>query len=293
MNKDNCIKALALNETIRVYILKNTDTVNDAIKKHNLWPSSASVLGKLLSMGQMMGHMLKGNEALTIKVSGNGYLGKAIVDANSKGEVRGYVDEAHLNFINSNGGINDIYAIGNEGIIEVIKDLKMKESFTSSIALSGNIASDFTYYFYESEQTPSLVSLGITINEENKCDISGGIIIQVLPNASDNEISYIESKADTLNNFSNILKKYTTEEILYLLFENNYKILDEVNVSFKCSCSKDSFSRSLLTLGSKTLEEIVNEDHHIETKCFYCNSIYDFNEQEIQLLINEAKKQGK
>lgn len=293
MNKDKCIKALALNETIRVYVLKNTNTINEAIKKHNLWPSSASVLGKLLSMGQMMGHMLKGNEALTIKVSGNGYLGKAIIDANSKGEVRGYVDEPHLNFINSEGGINDLYAIGNEGIIEVIKDLKMKETFTSSIALTGNIASDFTYYFYESEQSPSLVSLGITINEDNQCSISGGIIIQVLPNASDSEISFIESKTDILTNFSDLLNKYNTEEILYLLFENNYKILDEVNVSFKCSCSKESFSRSLLTLGSQTLQEILNEDEHIETKCFYCNSKYDFNKEEIKLLINEAKRQNK
>lgn len=293
MNKDKCIKALALNETIRVYVLKNTNTINEAIKKHNLWPSSASVLGKLLSMGQMMGHMLKGNEALTIKVSGNGYLGKAIIDANSKGEVRGYVDEPHLNFINSEGGINDLYAIGNEGIIEVIKDLKMKETFTSSIALTGNIASDFTYYFYESEQSPSLVSLGITINEDNQCSISGGIIIQVLPNASDSEISFIESKTDILTNFSDLLNKYNAEEILYLLFENNYKILDEVNVSFKCSCSKESFSRSLLTLGSQTLQEILNEDEHIETKCFYCNSKYDFNKEEIKLLINEAKRQNK
>lgn len=293
MNKDTCIKALALNETVRVYLLKNTDTVNTAIKKHNLWPSSTSVLGKALSMGQMMGHMLKGDEALTIKIAGNGYLGKVIVDANAKGEVRGYVDNPNVNFVNNSGGLNDLYAIGNEGLIEVIKDLKMKDLFTSSIELTGNLASDFTYYFYESEQTPSLVSLGILVGEDNKCIISGGIIIQVLPNATDKEITTIEEKASLLSNFSELLQIASLEDILHILFNDDYQILDEVNVSFKCSCSKESFSRSLLTLGSKTLKEILDEDHHIETRCYYCNDKYDFNEEEITLLINEAASQGK
>lgn len=293
MSKDICIKALALNNTVRVYVLRNTDTVNTAIEKHNLWPSSTSVLGKGLSMGQMMGKMLKGKEALTIKIAGNGYLGKVIIDANAKGEVRGYVDNPNVNFVNNNGGLNDLYAIGNEGLIEVIKDLKMKDLFTSSIELTGNLASDFTYYFYESEQTPSLVSLGILVGEDNKCIISGGIIIQVLPNATEKEIVAIEDKASLLNNFSNLLQNYNLVEILKLLFNEDFEILDESDVCFKCSCSKESFSRSLLTLGSKTLTEILDEDHHIETNCYYCNSKYDFNEEEISLLIKEAKSQGK
>ena len=293
MNKDICIKALALDEKVRVYIIKNTNTVNEAVTKHNLLPSSTSVLGKTLTIGQLMGKMLKGNEALTIKIAGNGYLGKVIVDANAKGEVRGYVDNPNVNFVNNNGGFNDIYAIGNEGLIEVIKDLKMKDLFTSSIALTGNLASDFTYYFYESEQTPSLVSLGILVGEDNKCIISGGIIIQLLPNATEKEIVTIEEKANVLNNFSNLLQSTSLEDILTLLFGDNYKILEESEVSFKCSCSKESFSRSLLTLGSKTLKEILDEDHHIETKCYYCNSKYDFNEEEITLLIKEAFSQGK
>ena len=293
MNKDICIKALALDEKVRVYLINNTNTVNEAVAKHNLWPSSTSVLGKTLTIGQLMGKMLKGNEALTIKIAGNGYLGKVIVDANAKGEVRGYVDNPNVNFVNNDGGFNDMYAIGNEGLIEVIKDLKMKDLFTSSIALTGNLAYDFTYYFYESEQTPSLVSLGILVGEDNKCIISGGIIIQLLPNATENEINYIEKESHILNNFSKLLQSTSLEDILTLLFKENYKILEESEVSFKCSCSKESFSRSLLTLGSKTLKEILDEDHHIETKCYYCNNKYDFNEEEISLLINEAASQGK
>ena len=291
--KDICIKALALNETIRVYLINNTNTINEEIKRHNLWPSATSVLAKVTSVAQMMGLMLKGDAGLTVKIQGNGSLGKVIVDCNALGEARGYVDHPDVNFVNNSGGLNDYYAIGNDGIIEVIKDLKMKDLFTSSVKLTGNLASDFTYYFFESEQTPSLVSLGVLVNEYNTCDISGGIIIQVLPNATDKEISYVESTANLLNNFSNLLKEKSFEDILTMLFEENFEILETNVVCFKCNCSKETFSRSLLTLGSKTLEEIKNEDHKIEAVCHYCNNKYQFDETDLNNLILEAKKQGK
>lgn len=290
---DYLLKALTLNDEVRVYIIKNTDTINEAIKRHNLWPSSASVLGKVLSMGSLMGAMLKNDQALTIKLQGNGQIGRVIVDADGSGNVRGFVDEPHINFVNNSGGLNDALTLGIDGMIDVIKDLKMKDLFTSSVRLTGDIASDFTYYFHESEQTPSLVSLGITVNPDNKCDISGGIIIQLLPNASEESISYIESKYSLLNNFSELLSKYSLEEILTLLFDDKYTLIDKLEIGFKCNCSKDNFSRSLLTLGSKTLTEILNEDGKLETKCFYCEEKYQFSAEELKALIDEAKRQGK
>ena len=114
-------KALVLNQEARVYIVSNTETVNEAIRRHNLWPGATSVLGKTLTIGQIMGCMLKGKEALTIKINGgNGQLGNIIVDANSKGEVRGYVDNPNVSIVNNAGGMNDYYAIGTEGMIDVI-----------------------------------------------------------------------------------------------------------------------------------------------------------------------------
>jgi len=290
---DHLIKVLALHEEVRAYIVNNTETVNEAIKRHNLWPSSASVLGKALTMGALMGSMLKGEEALTIKLLGNGQIGRVIVDANASGDVRGYCDEPHINFVNNNGGLNDIYTLGNDGMIDVIKDLKMKDLFTSSVRLTGNIASDFTYYFSESEQTLSLVSLGITINPENMCDISGGIIIQLLPNASEEAISHLESKYNIINNFSNLLMTHSLTDILTLIFGADYELLEEKDTQFRCSCSKETFSRSLLTLGSKTLTEILEQDGKMETTCFYCGEKYNFDKAEIEALIDEAKKQGK
>lgn len=288
---DCLIKALVLNKEARVYIVSNKDTVNEAINRHNLWPGATSVLGKTLTLGQIMGSMLKGEEALTIKINGrNGQLGNIIVDANSKGEVRGYVDNPNVSIVNNSGGMNDYYAIGTEGMIDVIKDLKLKDIFTSSVTCTGDLASDFTYYFYESEQTNSVVYLGILIDVDNTCKLSGGMIIQLLPNASENTICYLENVISKYTSFNDLLEKYSLDEILKLFFNDDYEVLETKEVSFKCPCSKHNFSKALITLGEKDLQEIIEEDHKIEAVCHYCGEKYLFNEDELKVILNKIKK---
>ena len=285
---DSLIKALVLNQEARVYVVSNTETVNEAVKKHNLWPGATSVLGKTLTIGQIMGSMLKGEEALTIKINGgNGQLGNIIVDANSKGEVRGYVDNPNVSIVNNQGGMNDYYAIGTEGTIDVIKDLKLKDVFTSSVACTGNLANDFTYYFYDSEQTNSIVYLGMLIDVDNSCKLSGGMIIQLLPNASENTICYLENIISKYPSFNEILENNSLEDILKLFFNDDYEILETREVSFKCPCSKYNFSKALITLGKEDLQNIINEDHKIEAVCHYCGERYLFTEEDINKLINK------
>lgn len=285
---DYLVKALVSNNEARVYLVSNTNTVNEAIKRHDLWPGATSVLGKALTMGQLMGSMLKGDAALTIKINGrNGQLGNIIVDANSKGDVRGYVDHPHVSIVNNQGGMNDYYAIGTEGMIDIIKDLKLKDLFTSSVTCTGDLASDFTYYFYESEQTNSVVSLAILIDVDNTCKLSGGLIIQLLPNASEETISYLETVLSNSPSLNELLSKHSLEEIIDIMFKDNYEILEKNTVEFKCSCSKETFSKALVTLGKKELEDIINEDHKIEAVCHYCEEKYTFNEEEIKNLIKE------
>ena len=286
---DYLIRALALDEQVRIYLVTNKDVVNDAIKKHDLWPSAASVLGKTLTMGLILGGMLKGDEGITIKMNGNGPIGNVIVDGNAHGEVRGYADHPHVNFVFNNGGLDDASTLGIDGYMDIIKDLRLKELFTSSISLSGNIANDFTYYFLESEQTHSAVSLGVLIDVDNTCKVSGGMVFQLLPGASEKTISTLERKLKEVDSMSKLLTKYSPEEILKILFEKDHRILSKQNVYFKCNCSKEGFSKSLITLGKKELQDLLTKEEEIETVCHYCNEKYYFNNEEIKQLIKESE----
>lgn len=288
---DNLIKALIRNERIRVYIANSTDTVNEAIRIHDLWPSAASVLGKTMTVGVIMGAMLKGDEAVTIKLDGNGQIGQVIVDSNAKGEVRGYVTNPHVHF-SRNNRLDDVTTLGYNGYIDVIKDLKMKELYQSSIPIeTGDIAKDFTFYFASSEQTPTLTSLGITMKEDNTCEVCGGIIVQLLPNALEEDIQYLEGKTKEMENFSQLLREHPqAEEILNLLFGNDVKILGRLPVSFQCGCSKEKFAVGIATIGKDEIQNIIDTDGHAEVICHYCRKKYDFNEEELKAIREESKK---
>lgn len=282
--QDYLIKALALNDEVRVYIVRNTQTVNEAITRHDLWPTAASVLGKTLTMGQIMGAMLKGNQALTIKINGKGQLGNIIVDAYSNGNARAYVDNPHVSILN-NKGIDDRYGIGTDGYLDVIKDLKLKDLFTSSIALSGDLAYDFAYYFLESEQTRTALLFALKINTDHTCLVSGGILFQLLPQASEEAIIYLEKVLKDYRDLSIVLDKNDLKDILEMIFGNDFKIIEKMPVGFRCPCSKEHFRRGLKLLGKKELNKLASEEENIEIVCHYCNNRYNFSKADILKII--------
>ena len=286
---DYMIKALVLNETARVYVVRSTDIVNEAVERHDLWPSAASVLGKAMTVGLMMGGMLKGEQAVTIKLAGDGPLRQAIVDADANGNVRGYVDFPHVTLSKNDGTLAESETLGKTGLIEVIKDLKMNDFFTSSINfVYGDLAKDFTYYFASSEQTPSVVSLGSKFDVDNKCVVCGGIIIQLLPNATEETIVAIEKELHKLNEFSKVLlENDNLEDIVKYLFNDDYQVLETVDVRFKCNCSREKFLGGIVSLGTDEIISMINEGKDIEAVCHYCEEKYTFTVDELKKLLEE------
>lgn len=273
---DKMIKALGLNEQVKIYIVSTTSITNEAINKHDLWPSAASVLGKSMTIGLLMGGTLKQDQALTIKIDGNGPIGQVVVDANGHGEVRGYCTNPHITFSNK-GKIDEITTLGVNGYIDVIKDLHMNDLFTSSTEIiTGDLAKDFTYYLMSSEQVPSAILLGSKFDVDNTCKVCGGMMIQLLPNASEETISYLENVLKDNIEFSSLLENNDLEAIIKYFFKDDYKILEELDCKFNCPCSHDRFKQSLIRLGKKELKEMIDENKDIEVVCHYCNSKYNF-----------------
>lgn len=283
------IKALGLNEEVKIYIVDTTDITNTAIEKHDLWPSAASLLGKAMTIGLLMGGSLKQDQALTIKIDGNGPIGQIVVDANGKGDVRGYCSNPHVTF-SKNGKIDEITTLGNNGYIDVIKDLHMNDLFISSTEIiTGDLAKDFTYYLMNSEQIPSAILLGSKFEVDNRCSICGGMMIQVLPNASEETISYLENFLNSGIEFSQLLINNSLEEILKIFFNDNYRILETLLCEYKCTCSHNHFKESLIKLGKKELKEMIDENKDIEVVCHYCNSRYNYTTNELKEMYSLLK----
>jgi molecular chaperone Hsp33 len=290
---DYLVKALAYEGQVRAYAVKSTETVGEAQRRHDTWPTASAALGRSISAGVMMGAMLKGENKLTIKVEGGGPIGAILVDSNAKGEVRGYVSNPHVHFdLNEHGKLDVRKAVGTSGTLSVVKDIGMRDHFSGQVPIvSGELGEDFTYYFVTSEQVPSSVGVGVLVNPDNTILAAGGFILQLMPGTDDETITKIEERLSKIPPISKLIEKgLTPEEVLEeVLGKGEVKVLETMPISFKCQCSKERFSNAIISLGEKEIQEIIDEDQQAEAKCHFCNETYVFSEKELEELKEEAK----
>lgn len=290
--KDYIVKALSFNNTVRIFAVNATNVVNNAQKRHNTWPTATAALGRTLVVASMMGAMLKGKESLTIRVKGDGPIGEILVDANAVGEVKGYVLNPQVHFQYPNGKLNVSKAVGQKGEIQVIKDLGMKDFFTSTVEIiSGELGEDFTYYFTKSEQTPSSVSCGVLVDVDNTVLSAGGFIIQVMPGITEETIIKLENVIATIKGVSQMIDEgYTPEMIIKeICQEEEFSIVSKLDISYVCKCSKERFAQGLISLGKDELKEIIEVDGNAEVVCHFCNEKYNYNKEELQQLLEKLK----
>lgn len=283
--KDQLIRATALQGQVRAFAARTTGIVEELKRRHQASPTAMAALGRTVTAGAMMGAMLKGDEKLTIQIKGGGPIGQIVVDANAKGEVRGYVDEPDVNLPpNAAGKLDVAAAVGTDGFLYVTKDLGLKEPYRGSVPIvSGELAEDFTYYFAKSEQTPSAVSLGVLFEKgDYTIKAAGGFMIQLLPGLSDEEIGSIEARLSTLPPMTTMLEDgLELDEILANVL-GMVKVLETMDIQFKCKCSRERVEQTLLSLGSEELEALIEEDKQAEVHCHFCNETYHFDEQELR-----------
>ncbi len=285
--EDRLIKALTCEGRVRVLIASTTNLCEEARKRHDCCPTSAAALGRVLTMGSIMGSMLKNKvEKLTIQINGGGPIGTVLVDCFAGGNVRGFVGDPHVHMTyNDTGKLAVGKAVGCEGTLRVIRDLGMKDDFAGTVNLqSGEIGDDFAYYFTVSEQTPSAVSLGVLVDTDNSVIAAGGLLIQMLPDAMEEDIVKIEEIVAKLKPMSTLIHEGNSlEAILHEYFEE-IEILETIPVRFTCSCSKTTMKRALLTLSKEERRQLIEEDHGCEITCHWCNEHYTFTEDELREL---------
>ena len=289
---DYMIRATAAGGQVRAFAVSSRDIVETARAAHNTSPVITAALGRLLTAGAMMGNMMKSeDDMLTLKVEGSGPARYILVSADSKGNVKGYA--ANPNVIlpaNAKGKLDVAGAIG-VGLLTVTKDMGLKEPYSGTCELiSGEIAEDLTYYFASSEQTPSSVGLGVLMNKDNTVNVAGGFIIQIMPDATDETIDAIEQKISTIQSVTGMLEEgMKPEDILNLILGDlELEILEKIPVRFFCGCTKERVSSALISVGSKDLQDIIDDGEPIEIICHYCSKKYTFDMDELKELADKS-----
>ncbi len=292
---DQVVRALAADGQILAYAATTRDMVEKAREIHNTSPVVTVALGRLLTAGAMMGAMLKGeDDILTLRVEGSGPIHVMIVTANARGDVKGYAENPDVTIpLNEKGELDVAEAVG-IGVLSVIKDLGLKEPYVGeTILTTSEIGDDLTYYFAESEQTPSSVGLGVLMNKDNTVRQAGGFIIQLMPGATDEMAEKLEEKIKSIDSVTAILDAGTTPEELLrdILGDYGVDVLDIMPTRFECDCSRERYLEALATLNDEDLDYLMEEGGPIEVCCRFCGKKYEYSIDELKDMLKARKGQ--
>lgn len=290
--EDYIIRATAANNQIRIFVATTKNTVETARQHHDSSPVVTAALGRLLTAGAMMGSMMKGDkDILTLQIRGGGPIRGITVTADSKANVKGYAFEPQVILhANERGKLDVAGAIG-VGIMNVIKDMGLKEPYVGQCALqTSEIAEDLTYYFATSEQTPSSVGLGVLMNQNNTVEQAGGFIIQLMPFAEEEVISKLEENLSKIKSVTELMQAGNgPEEILEMIAGDlGVEILDKIPTKFYCDCNKAKVEKVIVSIGEKDIQEMIDEKKDIEVKCHFCNTGYQFSVDELNRILKES-----
>ena len=288
--KDYLVRGMSMDGFVKVAAVRSTNLVQRGASIHKTTPNATAAFGRCLTAASMMGNMQKvDNGSMTLQVRGGGPIGTITVVSDAVGNVRGCVTEPNVPLVEKYPGKLDVGAtVGTDGTLTVIRDLQMKEPYVGSVELvSGEIGDDVTAYFVQSEQIPTACALGVLVDRDHSVKAAGGYLIQLLPGAPDDIIDKIEAGIQNAGAVSRLLAAGMDGQVVLetVLHGFELEILETQPVEYRCYCSRDRVTRTLISLGRKELQSIVDDGKDIHIDCQFCDKIYDYTPEQVRQIL--------
>ena len=288
--RDEIVRAITADGLVKAAAITGRDLVERARNIHTLLPVATAALGRTLMAASLMGDAMKiDGSSLTLQIKGGGPLGTILAVSDEAGNVRGYVQNPHVELMEKAPGKLDVgRAVGETGSLTVIKDLGMKEPYVGTIdLLSGEIADDIAAYFVESEQIPTACALGVLVGTDQSVTSAGGYLIQLLPGAGEDIITKIEAGVQRVGSVSHALEGGLDGAGLLraVLSDFDLEILETHPVEYRCYCTRDRVPRALISMGREELSSLIQEQGQAELTCQFCDKIYRYSKEDLEEIL--------
>ena len=293
--KSRIIRGVSKNA--RFFVINSTDVVQKALEIHKCSPTAIAGFGRFLTAGLIMGASLKGDDKLSLITDTDGPVNNMVVTADANGHIKGYLSNPQADLpLKPIVNQPDVANLIGKGSLRVIKDMGLKEPYCGlSEIQTGEIATDIAYYYVTSEQTPTVIALGVDLQDEKTVRSAGGYMVQLFPGADEKFIDLLEAKIKAIRNVTELFKGgMDLERIVKLLYEDmsdetyqklveDYEILEERGVSYYCDCNKEKYYKGLITLGKEEILNLLEElNGTIETECHFCGKKYQFTKEDFK-----------
>lgn len=286
--KDYMYLAIAKKEGVRGYAAATTGLVEEARRRHGTSPTATVALGRALTAAVLMSGLLKVGQRVALKWEGTGPLRKIIAEADAKGRARGYVAEPAVDLPLAHGDYDVPGALGSAGLLTVVRDLRLPELAEGVVHLvDSTIAGDLAYFLEQSDQVPSAIEIGVSLNEDGSVAAAGGILIQPLPPYDPAVVERLKERLQEMPPVTAMLGDgRKPETILDEVFEGlNHTLLSKYPVRFECNCSREQTAALLSSLGREELQAILETEGQAVVNCHFCREEYVFGVEDLEAIL--------
>ncbi len=290
-------KFLAHEGRVSLVCANTTELAEEIRNLHDLTPTTTAAMGRFATITGMMGFtdIKEKDDYITFQINGGGPMGRLISVVrrdSTTSKVKVCVDNPHVELpLKSNGKLDVGGAVGKNGFLNIInKNDVIDTNYNGLVPLiSGEIAEDFTEYFAKSKQKPSVIALGVLINKDG-VKASGGYMIQLMPDATEEDISKVEKALENAPSISQMISEGRSLEDIARTITGDEDVLilaQELDMIYECDCSREKLEKSLISIGKKEITKIIEEDGKADIVCHFCNENYHFSKEDLEALLEE------
>lgn len=278
MKEQDCLRRFLFEELgVRGEWVRLEKSWQDSKQHQELTSVEQEQLGQALVAAVLLSATIKFDGSLILQAQGNGRLKALVAQSTHDKKIRGLVrSEGDV----VRGTLSEMMGAGR---LVITVEPEQGKPYQGVVALTGEQLSDtISSYFLQSEQLQTQIWL--FANETH----AAGLFLQELPAQESYKIDWerISTLANTVT--KDEMLTLDSEDILYRLFnEEKVRLFEAETIEFECGCSAEKIETTLVSLGEKELDAILQERGRIEVDCQFCGKQYSFDKVDVADLLSE------